>query len=252
MGEFVTRDPNRNKTITDSEFFNTAMEETKDLTGSAKAAATLRNKLRFGAEGTALFGGLTIAGKKLVLPVGKKILQTSKIVLNPIGDVIQKVVAPIIAYETKRGIGLPMIPRGIKYGWNSLRSKSGIPPMEQWQMLDKGFTGLKGFRNRALRAIDKKFLAPMRARRYLPKELARIKKQAEDLVRSERKKVDLDIRALERNIYQLADIGMGSRIIGRTGTVGAQQYWQQVINFMKGGSIDAVDVSLRTYAKKIT
>ena len=64
------------------------MEETKDLTGSAKAAATLRNKLRFGAEGTALFGGLTIAGKKLVLPVGKKILQTSKIVLNT-GDKIQ-------------------------------------------------------------------------------------------------------------------------------------------------------------------
>ena len=251
VGEFVTRDPNRNTTITNSKFLNTAMEETKELTGSAKAAATLRNKLRFGAEGTALIGGLTVAGRKLVLPVGKKILQSSKIILNPVGDVIQKVVAPLVAYETKRGIGLPMIPRGIKYGWNAVRSKSGIPPMEQWQMLEKGFTGLKGFRNNALRAIDRKFLAPMRARRYLPKELARIKKQAEDLVRSEQKKVDLDMRMLEKNIYRLAEIGMGSRIIGRTGTVGAQQYWQQVINFMKGGSIDAVDSSLRTYAKNI-
>ena len=251
VGEFITRDPNRNTTITNSEFLNTAMEETKELTGSAKAAATLRNKLRFGAEGTALIGGLTVAGKKLALPVGKKILQASKIILNPVGDVIQKVVAPLVAYETKSGIGLPLIPRGIKYGWNALRSKSGIPPMEQWQILDKSFTGLKGFRNKALRYIDKEYLAPARARRYLPKELAKIKKQAEDLVRSEQKKVDLDMRMLEKNIYQLADIGMGSRIIGTTGTVGAQQYWQQVINFMKGGSIDAVDSSLRTYAKNI-
>ena len=252
VGEFITRDGNQDKTITDSVMLNTAMEDTKNLTGSAKAAATLRNKLRFGAEGTALIGGLTLGIKKAVVPLGKKILESSKIVLNPIGDVVQKAIAPLIAYETKKSrIGLPMIPRGIAYGWNALRSKSGIPKMEDWQILNESFTGLKGFRNRALRAIDRKFLAPTRARRYLPKELARIKKAQEGMLRDERKKVDLDLRNLEKNIYKLADVGMTTRIIGTSGNVGGQQYWQQVINYLRGGDINAVDKILRENVKNI-
>jgi len=240
VGEIVTGGSEDDKTIVGDAFGLSETLKMKNTEGLS------------GAEGTALIGGLTLGIKKAVVPLGKKILESSKIVLNPIGDVVQKAIAPLIAYETKKSrIGLPMIPRGIAYGWNALRSKSGIPKMEDWQILNESFTGLKGFRNRALRAIDRKFLAPTRARRYLPKELARIKKAQEGMLRDERKKVDLDLRNLEKNIYKLADVGMTTRIIGTSGNVGGQQYWQQVINYLRGGDINAVDKILRENVKNI-
>ena len=197
VGEFITRDGNQDKTITDSVMLNTAMEDTKNLTGSAKAAATLRNKLRFGAEGTALIGGLTLGIKKAVVPLGKKILESSKIVLNPIGDVVQKAIAPLIAYETKKSrIGLPMIPRGIAYGWNALRSKSGIPKMEDWQILNELTERITEKKNSLTpeMMLDNMF-------QYSPYKEANlsVNKQAEGMLRDERKKVDLDLRNLEKN-----------------------------------------------------
>ena len=40
-------------------------ESLEGLTGKERAAAALRNKLKFGAEGTAILGGLTLMGKSL-------------------------------------------------------------------------------------------------------------------------------------------------------------------------------------------
>ena len=44
---------------------NQKAESLEGLSGKERAAAVLRNKLKFGAEGTAIFGGLTLTGKAL-------------------------------------------------------------------------------------------------------------------------------------------------------------------------------------------
>jgi hypothetical protein len=44
---------------------NQRAENLEGLSGKERAAAVLRNKLKFGAEGTAIFGGLTLTGKAL-------------------------------------------------------------------------------------------------------------------------------------------------------------------------------------------
>ena len=44
---------------------NEKSESLEGLTGKARSAAVLRNKLKFAKEGTAIFGGLTLAGKAL-------------------------------------------------------------------------------------------------------------------------------------------------------------------------------------------
>ena len=44
---------------------NSKKEDLEGLTGKERAAAVLRNKLKFGAEGTAILGGLTLFGKSL-------------------------------------------------------------------------------------------------------------------------------------------------------------------------------------------
>ena len=44
---------------------NSKSESLEGLTGKERAAAILRNKLKFGAEGTAIIGSLTLTGKAL-------------------------------------------------------------------------------------------------------------------------------------------------------------------------------------------
>ena len=82
IGEAITRDDSTDTTLTNASgesinlspltgstqvnskvmqtLLNTSMEKTKNLSGKAKARAILRNRLKFGKEGTALIGGLNL------------------------------------------------------------------------------------------------------------------------------------------------------------------------------------------------
>ena len=82
------------------------MTDTKGLIGREKAAETLKNKLKFGAEGTALMGGLTVAGKYIAVPALKGV---NNVIIKPtLGFVGDTVFNPIAKFAAKEKIMLPL------------------------------------------------------------------------------------------------------------------------------------------------
>ena len=281
IGEAITRDDSTDKTLTDASgktinlspisgstkvnskfmqaLLNTSMEDTQKLVGKKKAAAILRNRLKFGKEGAALIGGLNIAIKGLAVPVVKGV--ASKVVApiaNVTGDVITFVEPVVTGTLTGKYSPLPFAAKKLskvktKLGFDVL-TKAGIPPVKDWKLLsDVGGYKLSEVRDRWLKLIDRGILTPLRTDRKLPGELAIIKQQEKEFVKTQRKIVDMSLNNIERQIYKLAEVGMGSRIVGRGGTLKVEQYWKNVVEALGGDKVALknLDVSLSPLVKQI-
>jgi hypothetical protein len=281
IGEYITRDDSTDKTLTDATgesinlspfagstkvnseamqaLLNTSMEETKKLTGKKKAAAILRNRLKFAKEGTALIGGLNIALRGLAIPTikfaGRKIASP---ILNKVGDVITFAEPVVAGTLTGKYSPLPFVAKKLskvktKLGFDIL-TKAGIPPAKDWKLLSDvgGFTFPK-VRDRWLKIIDRSVLTPLRTDRALPGELAIIKQGEKEYIKSQQKLVDMSLRNIERKIYKLAEVGMGSRVIGRGGTLKVEQYWKTVVEALNGDKLvfKNLDKSLSPFVKEI-
>jgi len=265
IGEAITRDDSTDTTLTNASgesinlspltgstqvnskvmqtLLNTSMEKTKNLSGKAKARAILRNRLKFGKEGTALIGGLNIALKGVAVPVIKgTFTKVAPPILNKVGDVIT-FAEPIVAGTlTGKYSPLPFVAKKLskvktKLGFDIL-TKAGIPPAKDWKLLSDvgGFT-LPKVRDRWLKIIDRSVLTPIRTDRKLPGELAIIKQAEKDYIADQRKLVGMSLNNIEKQIYKIAEVGMGSRIIGRGGTLEVQQYWETVIAALNGDKL---------------
>ena len=281
IGEYITRDDSTDKTLTDATgesinlspfagstkvnseamqaLLNTSMEETKKLTGKKKAAAILRNRLKFAKEGTALIGGLNIALRGLAIPTikfaGRKIASP---ILSKVGDVITFAEPVVAGTLTGKYSPLPFVAKKLskvktKLGFDVL-TKAGIPPAKDWKLLSDvgGFT-LPKVRDRWLKIIDRSVLTPLRTDRALPGELAIIKQGEKEYIKSQQKLVDMSLRNIERKIYKLAEVGMGSRVIGRGGTLKVEQYWKTVVEALNGDKLvfKNLDKSLSPFVKEI-
>ena len=281
IGEYITRDDSTDKTLTDATgesinlspfagstkvnseamqaLLNTSMEETKKLTGKKKAAAILRNRLKFAKEGTALIGGLNIALRGLAIPTikfaGREIASP---ILSKVGDVITFAEPLVAGTLTGKYSPLPYAAKKIskvktKLGADVL-TKAGIPPLKDWKLLSDvgGFT-LPKIRDRWLKIIDRSILTPLRTDRALPGELAIIKQGEKEYIKSQQKLVDMSLRNIERKIYKLAEVGMGSRVIGMGGTLKVEQYWKTVVEALNGDKLvfKNLDKSLSPFVKEI-
>ncbi|HBY67093.1 MAG TPA: hypothetical protein DEG69_04600, partial [Flavobacteriaceae bacterium] len=78
---------------------------------------------------------------------------------------------------------------------------------------DVGGYKMSDVRDRWLKIIDRSILTPLRTDRKLPGELAIIKQQEKQLINEERKLVSMSLNNIETQIYKIAGVGMGSRII---------------------------------------
>ena len=112
-----------------------------ELEGSAKAAEFFKEKIRFGAEGTVLGGGITAAlpvagtlglkyglmpaGKYVALPVGRATLRTvNNLVFNPLSKVIGSETVGAAARTTGEFLGNQS---------TKLRQKLNIPDPKEWK-----------------------------------------------------------------------------------------------------------------------
>jgi len=281
IGEAITRDDSTDTTLTHAsgksinlspfsgstqinskimqKLLNTSMEETKNLSGKEKAKAILRNRLKFAKEGTALIGGLNIALKGIAVPVIKGVgTKIAPPILNKVGDVIT-FAEPIVAGTlTGKYSPFPYVAKKLskvktKLGFDVL-TKAGIPPVKDWKLLSDvgGFT-LPKVRDRWLKIIDRSILTPIRTDRKLPGELAIIKQSEREYINHQKKLVSISLNNIETQIYKIAGVGMGSRIIGRGGTLEVEQYWKTVVAALNGDklALKNLDKSLSPFVTEV-
>ena len=122
---------------------NTQLENLEGITDPKEyAAAVLRNKLKFGAEGTAFLGALSLVG-----PAFKGAVKGT-------GLVTTKVVGPTLTGASKllasEASQLPRLFRAVSKGIDKGLSKTGIPDSDLWKFSEYGLN----IKTSMLRAID--------------------------------------------------------------------------------------------------
>ena len=234
---------------------NSKSESLEGLTGKERAAAILRNKLKFGAEGAALFGGMTLIGPSLKLAAkttGKvlagqqlpKSLQMGPIKKIPgLADMTLGLGSKIFSYQTKGGIGIPGLFRLAKKGWTKGMTKLGIPKREFWK-----FSDFNTFR----RIIDDWVLSPLTPSWKFDKGSATAMRIQQNMVRKVKKNFDIWQRQMDRAMYGLVKAGFSDIAFNSRTSVAAMSYWDDVLKVLRGEmKIDQIPKSLRTGTRAI-
>ena len=257
-------------------------ESLEGLTGKARAAAILRNKLKFGGEGAALFGGMTLVGPSLkgaAWTAGKVLggQQFGKGLKTPVGTIptrpiptpfgeISKVpglgdaltgITKPLAYQTKAknplglpaGIGVPGLFRIAKKGWSKGMTKLGIPRRELWKFSEFAGGGLwAGLR----RAVDDFLLSPLSPSWKFDKGSATAIRKQQNMVRKVKKDFDIWKRNLDHAMYGLVKAGAGDIAFQTRTAMKAMSYWDDVLKYMRGEiKLDALPKSLRLGSRAI-
>ena len=230
-------------------------ESLDGLVGKERAAAILRNKLKFGAEGTALVGGITLFGPSLKLvakTTGKvlggqqlpKSLQMGPITKIPgLADMTLGLGSKILSAQTKGGIGIPGLFRLAKKGWTKGMTKLGIPKREYWK-----FSDMNTFR----RWFDDWIVAPLNPNWKFDKGSATAMRLQQNMVRKVKKNFDIWQRQMDKAMYGLVKAGFSDIAFNTRTSVAAMSYWDDVIKVLKGQmKLDKLPKSLRTGTRAI-
>jgi hypothetical protein len=204
-------------------------EETKGLSGPDKATAILKNKLKYGIEGTALIGGLTVgfrgAGKYLIGPLYKAVAPPVKTAAEIFFEGGSRILMNKRSY-------LPPLIKNLRKGGAWTVNKIGFPPMEKW----KFFSTQLGpwYKKKLLAKIDRSILTRLRTDDALTAEGMAAKRAKNAFIRESKKAVDLDIKQIEMGIYKLLEMGFKDRIFTSTTSMEGMKHWQKVIQFLEG------------------
>ena len=198
--------------------YNTSLENLEGLTGKERAAALLRNKLKFGAEGTAFMGTLKLVGP--TIKFGAK--GTGVILSNIVGPAISgvsRVIQPVVTAASK----------GLAKGIDKTTNKIGIPKYEFWKFNDFQ-SGLKSAVLRGLDEVTSRFRSGGKFDVQTRNELKRV----DSLTRSAKKDFDIFSKKLDQEMYKLVNAGLGDILFSKATTVRAMSYWDDVLKFMRG------------------
>jgi len=198
--------------------YNTSLEDLEGLTGKERAAALLRNKLKFGAEGTAFMGTLKLLGP--TIKFGAK--GTGVILSNIVGPAISgvsRVIQPVVTAASK----------GLAKGIDKTTNKIGIPKYENWKFNDFQ-SGLKSAVLRGLDEVTSRFRSGGKFDVQTRNEL----KKVDGLTRSAKKDFDIFSKKLDQEMYKLVDAGLSDILFSKATSARAMSYWDDVLKFMRG------------------
>ena len=231
IGESLLRGEEGDKTVLGDAFGlvqNLKVKSTKGLTGREKATETLKNKLKFGVDGTAFVGGLTLGFKAAVPVLGGFSRGVLKPVFNTFSDVVINPISKVMSSESSQ---LPKIIRGLQKGGAWATTKAGIPPLEKWQYFSTTGGPLK---EKIMAVADKFVLKPIRTRGALTPEAKDTILAGEDMVRKYQKSADISLKEIEAGIRKLLNIGFTDRIFTSSTSVAGKQYLDDIILFLQG------------------
>ena len=250
VGEALLRGDENDKTILGDNFNlseNLKVKSTKGLSGKEKAVETLKNKLKFAADGTAFVGGLTLGFRSIIAPVAKGI--GSKVLAPVFNTLGTKVLNPISKGMASPYSGIPQTVKALRKGGAWATTKVGIPPLEKWQFFSTTAGPLK---ERIMGAADKFVLKPLRTRGPLTAEAKDLLNAGEDLVRKYQKTADFSLKELEKRVYKLLNISFKDRLFSSSTSVASKQYLDDIILNLQGKIPDkSIPEILRAPVKEI-
>ena len=198
--------------------YNTSLENLEGLTGKERAAALLRNKLKFGAEGTTFMGALKLVGPSIKF--GAK--GTGVILENIVGPAITgtaKAIQPVVSLASK----------GLAKGIDKTTNKIGIPKYEYWKFNDFQ----SGLKSAVLRGLDE-FTSRFRSGGKFDVQTRNELKKVDGLTRSAKKDFDIFAKKLDQEMYKLVDAGLSDILFSKATSIRAMSYWDDVLKFMRG------------------
>ena len=200
----------------------TQLESLEGITDPKEyAAAVLRNKLKFGAEGTAFLGALTL--------VGPSLKGTSK----AIGLASTKVVGPALTGMSKvlasEKTGLPQTFRAVSKGIDKALTKVGIPDSDLWKFSEYGLN----VKTSILRAIDQ-FSQNFKSGGPFNVQTRNELKKLDGLNKSAKKSTDIFMKDLDRQMYKMAEAGFSDILFNTTTATNALRQWGKVLEYMRG------------------
>ena len=185
------------------------------------AAAVLRNKLKFGAEGTAFLGALTLVGP--TFKGGAKL----------VGVASTEVVGPLLTGASKllasEKSGLPQTFRFISQNMDKGLTKLGIPKQELWKFSEYGLN-VKTSILRGLDQLSQNFKSGGPFNVQTRNEL----KKLDGLNKAAKKSTDIFMKDLDRQMYKLVNAGFSDILFNSTTATNALRQWGKVLEYMKG------------------
>jgi len=214
---------------------NTKLESLEGITNPKEyAAAVLRNKLKFGTEGTAFLGAL-----KLVGPSVKTLSTGSGVILSNVVDPALTGITKVLASERT---GIPQLFRGVSNVANKSLTKSGIPKSDLWKYSEYG----AGVKSSILRAIDQ-FTQNFKSGGPFNVQTRNELKKLDGLNKSAKKSTDIFLKDLDRQMYKLADAGFNDILFNTNTANQALRYWGDVLEYMRGNiKLNKLPESLRS------
>ena len=201
---------------------NTQLENLEGITDPKEyAAAVLRNKLKFGAEGTAFMGALSLVGPAFKGAVKGTGLVTTKV----IGPTLTGA-SKLLASEASQ---LPKLFRAVSKGIDKGLSKTGIPDSDLWKFSEYGLN----IKTSMLRAIDS-FTQNFKSGGPFNVQARNELKKLDGLNKAAKKNTDIFMKDLDREMYKLANAGFSDILFNSTTATNALRQWGKVLDFMKG------------------
>jgi hypothetical protein len=225
-------------------------ESEEGLEGKDLAAARLRNKVRFGLEGTALGTGVNVVGKMLpiglrygiVRPAGKAYdlgaRTANAVVVNPVTKLLSKsdVVVPGIAnliressQFTKESILTPII-TGIKIEYKGglpvavPKFAGEIPPYKDWRLFS--VTDSSPIKSK-LKKLDN-FISYFRTEFRTPENVYKLSSRAIADLKGQSKIINSYLDDLEVRAYNLAK-AFGNQYKNSTSSEGGREYYLNLV-----------------------
>jgi len=263
-------------------FAKSKRESLEGLSGKERAAAVLRNKLKFAAEGASIFGGMTLVGPALKLSaktiglgfrgvVDPAITAPIKLLMweskNPISvynpfktfgnaeskNAFKRWLAKDYVVLPKKhplqkmnyNIGLPPLFRQIGAGGKWLKTKIGIPDYAHWKFSQFNLNTWRGI-GRGIEAAYSR----MQSNFKFGRQSGTARRKIETEVRRIKKLADGFMKDMDRQMYKLAGVGFSDIAMQTVTAQRALRHWDTVIKFMRGEvKLDALPKSLRTNSR---
>ena len=244
--DFLASEPGR-------ESFFVEPEDTKGLTGRKKAGAELRNRIKYGAEGTLVGGGFPLIGKftQLGYKYGLSPLLSNRFgvgaaqlgakgvnatVIKPVQLLLgNKAVAPLTrevadglqkaSNFTVSKLVAPMLVSGM-----SGKIVRQLPPFEKWRL--QSVTSPNRV-NRNIKRIDN-FLSWFRSYGKQPKDIEGVSEQVSLYIKGRARKIDRTYEGLEKTAYNLAKKFENDYNKATTSQPMQKYFLDQVDEFLKG------------------
>jgi hypothetical protein len=263
--DFLASDPGR-------ESFFVEPEDTKGLTGRKKAGAELRNRIKYGAEGTLVGGGFPLVGKFTQLGykygiapllVNKFGVGAAQLGAKAIDNTVMKgaklllgnrVVAPLTREVTDglqkaskftvSKLVAPMLVSGM-----SGKIVRQLPPFEKWRL--QSVTSPNKV-NRNIKRIDN-FLSWFRSYGKQPKDIEGVSEQVSLYIKGRARKIDRTYEGLEKTAYNLAKKFENDYNKATTSQPMQKYFLDQVDEFLKGQrSLNDLPQELQSLSKDLS